>query len=103
MITMALYVCNWLFIKQDFSSSEPLKKMLTDITQIQCYDGKLYISPILDCCNGEILSLIMRDNMKNELCIDTFKALAIFHSDRGSQTPVILLEMSLQRQVYSRA
>lgn len=80
-------------IKQDFSSFEPLKKMLTDITQIQCHDGKLYISPILDCCNGEILSLVMRDNMKKELCIDTFKALtkryklngAILHSDRGSQ------------------
>lgn len=80
-------------VKQDFSSSEPLKKMLTDITQIQCYDGRLYISPILDCCNGEIISLVMRANMKKELCIDTFKALtrryklngAILHSDRGSQ------------------
>ena len=79
-------------IKQDFSADAPFKKMLTDITQIQCKDGKLYISPILDCYNGEILSLIMRNNMKKELCIDTVKALkkypvrgAILHSDRGSQ------------------
>jgi hypothetical protein len=36
-------------------------------------DGKLYISPIMDCYNREILSLeMMRDNMKKELCIDTF-------------------------------
>ena len=61
-------------IKQDFSASQPLKKLLTDISQIPCQDGKLYISPILDCYNGEILSLIMRDNMKKELCIDTFRA-----------------------------
>ena len=79
-------------IKQDFSAKEPYKKLLTDITQTQCKDGKLYISPILDCCNGEILSLEMRNNMKKELCIDTVKALrrypiegAILHSDRGSQ------------------
>ena len=58
-------------IKQDFSAEEPFRKLLTDITQIQCADGKLYISPILDCFNGEVLSLCMRDNMKKELCIDT--------------------------------
>ncbi|MBR3475489.1 MAG: IS3 family transposase [Oscillospiraceae bacterium] len=79
-------------IKQDFSAEEPYRKLLTDITQIQCADGKLYISPILDCFNGEVLSLCMRDNMKKELCIDTVQALqrypvkdAILHSDRGSQ------------------
>lgn len=80
-------------IKQDFSADRPYTKLLTDISQIQCIDGKLYISPILDCFNGEVLSLIMRDNMKKELCIDTLKAAgmrypikgAILHSDRGSQ------------------
>ena len=80
-------------IKQKFTAKAPLSLMLTDISQIQCYDGKLYISPILDCFNGEILSLQMRSNMKKELCIDTVKAIrgksfpkgAILHSDRGSQ------------------
>ena len=41
-------------IKQDFRSSEPFKKLLTDISQIGCLDGKLYISPIMDCYNGEM-------------------------------------------------
>ena len=79
-------------LKQDFSADEPYKKLLTDITQTPCLDGKLYISPILDCYNGEVLSLMMRNNMKKELCMDTVKALsrfpvsgAILHSDRGSQ------------------
>ena len=80
-------------IRQDFSADKPYTKLLTDISQIQCIDGKLYISPIIDCFNGEILSLIMRDNMKKELCIDTVKAARIrypinevtLHSDRGSQ------------------
>lgn len=80
-------------IKQDFSASRSLQKLLTDISQIQCVDEKLYISPVLDCYNGEILSLVMRDNMKKELCIDTFLAVknrykldgCILHSDHGSQ------------------
>lgn len=81
-------------IKQDFHADTPYTKLLTDISQIGCKDGKLYISPIMDCFNGEILSLIMRDNMKKELCTDTLKAAcmrypvvagAVLHSDRGSQ------------------
>lgn len=91
-------------IKQDFYSTEPLKKMLTDIFQIQCVERKLYISPIIDCCNGEILSLVMRDNMKKELCMDTFKSLTkryklsgcILHSDRGSQYTSELFRRSLE-------
>lgn len=81
-------------IKRDFSAESPMKKLLTDITEIQCMDGKLYVSPIMDCFNGEIVALSMRDNMKKELCIDTVRQLkdrygdltgVILHSDRGSQ------------------
>ena len=82
-------------IKRDFKAEKPLRKLLSDITEIQCYDGKLYVSAVLDCFNGEILSVAMDSNMKKELCIRTVKELemqygkklrgAIFHSDRGSQ------------------
>lgn len=50
---------------------------------------------MLDCFNGEILSVAMDNNMKKKLCIRTITDLAsrhgkrlegaIFHSDRGSQ------------------
>ena len=83
-------------IKRDFKADKPLQKLLSDITEIQCCNGKLYLSAVLDCYNGEILSVSMDDNMKKELCIRTVKELemqygkkrlagAIFHSDRGSQ------------------
>ncbi len=82
-------------IKRDFKAEKPLQKLLSDITEVQCYDGKLYLSAVLDCYNGEILSITMDSNMKKELCIRTVKELemqygkrlrgAIFHSDRGSQ------------------
>ncbi len=82
-------------IKQDFHADEPSQKFLTDITEVPCCDGKLYVSTVMDCFNGEIAALEMRNNMKMELCIDTVRQLklkygkqiegAIFHSDRGSQ------------------
>lgn len=81
-------------IRQDFTADAPLRKLLTDITQIQCRDGKLYVSPLLDCYNGEIISLMMDTNMKKELCIKTIteayrkfdiKSGVIIHSDSGSQ------------------
>ena len=82
-------------IKRDFHADQALQKLLTDISEIQCVDGKLYVSPVLDCFSGEILALEMRDNMKKEFCIDTVRQLqtqygkrlqgAILHSDRGSQ------------------
>ena len=83
-------------IKRDFKAEKPLRKLLSDITEIQCYDGKLYLSAVFDCYNGEILSIAMDNNMKKELCIKTVKELelqygkkklsgAILHSDRGSQ------------------
>lgn len=81
-------------LKRDFSAEQPLRKFLTDITEVQCADGKLYVSPIMDCFSGEIVALEMRDNMKKELCIDTVRQLsqlcpnlngAVLHSDRGSQ------------------
>ncbi len=81
-------------LHQDFSAEKPFTKVLTDITQIQCSDGKLYISPLFDCFNGEILALSMDNNMKKELVIDTVNSAlirypqlrgAVIHSDRGSQ------------------
>ena len=92
-------------LKQDFRSDKPCQKLLTDISQIPCMDGKLYISPIMDCFNGEILSLIMRNNMCKELCIDTFVAAAgrypikgaILHSDRGSQYTSEAFRVELSR------
>jgi transposase InsO family protein len=81
-------------IRQDFHAEEPNQKWLTDITQVQCKDGKLYIAPVFDCFGGEIVSLAMDTNMKKELCIEAIKAAfntrkpqngIIVHSDAGSQ------------------
>lgn len=93
-------------IKRNFKAKKPLEKLLSDITEIQCHDGKLYVSAVLDCYNGEILSVAMDSNMKKELCIRTVKELemqygkklvgAIFHSDRGSQYTGEAFRLSLK-------
>jgi hypothetical protein len=61
-------------IPRDFTADAPNRKWLTDITQIPCQDGKLYIAPVLDCYNGEIVGLAMDNNMKKGLCIQAFES-----------------------------
>lgn len=81
-------------LKRDFRSDEPLKKCVTDITEIPAKDGKLYVSAVFDCFDLTVLGLSMDDNMRADLCVATlrnaYKAFpaikgAIIHSDRGSQ------------------
>jgi transposase InsO family protein len=98
-------------IKRDFTSIEPNTKYLTDITEISCSEGKLYISPVLDCFNGEIVSLEMRDNMKKELCVATVNKLkkaksgkpVILHSDRGAQYTSEMFRKTLKKKGFTQS
>ena len=81
-------------LKRDFRAGSPLKKCVTDITEIPARDGKLYVSAIFDCYDLGVLGLSMSDNMKTELCVSTIENMVksypsisgmILHSDRGSQ------------------
>ena len=76
-------------INQDFSAEKPFQKLLTDITQVQCADGKRYISPILDCFNGEIFSLCMANNMRGKSCASKRQKLRqiVFRSGPLPPTP----------------
>ncbi len=81
-------------LKRDFKSREPLKKCITDITEIKAKDGKLCVSAIFDCFDAAVPGMAMDTNMKAPLCgrtltsaVRSYPALrgAIIHSDRGSQ------------------
>ena len=81
-------------LKRNFTATKPNEKWLTDITEVPCSDGKLYVAPVLDCFGGEIVSLAMENHMKKELCIqaidDAYESRApgngvLIHSDAGSQ------------------
>ncbi len=43
-------------LKRQFHADKPNKRWLTDITEFKVGDDKLYLSPILDCYNNEIIS-----------------------------------------------
>lgn len=81
-------------LKRNFRSDKPLEKAVTDITEIKCADGKLYVSAIFDCFDLTTLGLAMDTNMKTPLCTRTLDNAvmaypglrgAIIHSDRGTQ------------------
>ena len=39
-------------MKRDFKANEPYSKSLTDITEFSLCDGKVYLSPLIDCLTG---------------------------------------------------
>lgn len=80
-------------LKRNFTSTSPLEKVVTDITEFSALDGKLYLSAVFDCFDSSCLGLSMAENMKTELVIDSYNDVlkryslndCISHSDRGSQ------------------
>lgn len=80
-------------LQRDFTAASPNTKWLTDITEIPCYDGKLYLAAVLDCFDSQIVGVSMDDNMRKELAVGAFEDACaqtgakgmLCHSDRGSQ------------------
>ena len=81
-------------VNRDFSTTAPLQKWTTDVSQFNFTWGKCYLSPILDMNTNEIISydLSMSPNLEQiqrmlEKAFDKFTDLngLIFHSDQGWQ------------------
>ncbi len=81
-------------INRDFHADHPNQKWTTDITEFSLFGQKLYLSPILDMFNGEIISYTIYDNpvlkQVTEMLELAFikipeKSDLIFHSDQGWQ------------------
>ena len=48
-------------IQRDFTATRPNQKWTTDITEFSLFGTKLYLSPILDMYNSEIISYTISD------------------------------------------
>ena len=81
-------------INRDFSTTRPLEKWTTDVSQFNFSWGKCYISPILDMNTNEIISydLSLHPNMEqiHRMLDNAFEKFPtvnglIFHSDQGWQ------------------
>ena len=81
-------------LQRDFHAARPQQKWVTDVTEFSLYGQKLYLSPILDLFNGEIVSYTLSDRPTLQPVLDMLKqafktlpqdANLIFHSDQGWQ------------------
>ena len=81
-------------LKRDFYAEKPFEKLTTDVTQFYICDSKVYLSPVLDLFNNEVVSyaVSMSPNLEQirEMLNGLFEKLPadakpIFHSDQGWQ------------------
>jgi transposase InsO family protein len=81
-------------LERDFSASRPNEKWVTDVTEFSLFGEKLYLSPILDLYNGEIVSYNLSGSPSFAQTVDmlgkAFEKIPdgtnlILHSDQGWQ------------------
>lgn len=93
-------------IKRDFSSKSPNQKWYTDVTEFNLNGQKIYLSPILDGYNGEIISYNISKSPNLEQVNDMLdKAFnnknlegLILHSDQGWQYQHKLYQQRLKNK-----
>jgi transposase InsO family protein len=81
-------------INRDFQAAAPNEKWLTDITEFQIPAGKVYLSPIIDCFDGLVISWSIGTRPDAELvntmldaaieAIGSSDSRPVVHSDRGA-------------------
>jgi len=81
-------------LERNFKASRPNQKWTTDVTQVKIGDERIYLSPILDMFNGEVISYSISNSpnmiMINEMLYKAFGKVRktsgiIFHFDQGCQ------------------
>ncbi len=81
-------------LNRDFKATAPNQKWTTDVTQVKIKDKWVYLSPVLDMFNGEIVSYVISDHPDLKMVMTMLdKAFRkrnisgnlIFHSDQGWQ------------------
>ena len=79
-------------LDRDFSTTAPEQKWTTDVTEVKIKDRKIYLSPILDMFNGEIISYKISYHPDLKMVTDMLRKAfrkhpdlngLIFHSDQG--------------------
>lgn len=81
-------------LKRDFKAEKPNEKWATDVTEFKLGEKKLYLSPIIDLFNGEVVSFVLARRpvfeQVEEMIKKAFKKIPndtnlILHSDQGWQ------------------
>ncbi|CRK84718.1 IS3 family transposase OrfB [Neobacillus massiliamazoniensis] len=79
-------------LQRDFVATKPNEKWVTDVTEFHLFGEKLYLSPVLDLYNGEIIAYNIQSRPTYELvskmldkavtCLSEGDA-PVLHSDQG--------------------
>ena len=75
-------------LNRDFSASAPNEKWLTDITEFQIPAGKVYLSPMIDCFDGMVVSWSIGTRPDADL-VNTMLDAAIKTVTASGQRPVV--------------
>lgn len=79
-------------IDRDFAADRPNQKWATDVTQVCIHDEKMYLSPILDMYNGEIVTYTISRSPDLKMVTDMLRSAfdshanldgLVMHSDQG--------------------
>mgnify|MGYP000171944067 CR=1 FL=1 len=88
-------------LKRDFTADAPLKKCVTDITEIKAKDGKLYVSAIFDCYDLLPNGLAMADHMR--ACGILIFAEQLYIPIVAASIPVLLIGQPFKNTALFRA
>jgi putative transposase len=99
-------------LERDFEASRPNEKWVTDVTEFSVAGDKLYLSPILDLFNGEIVSYEIAKrpllSMVTRMLLSAFQRLGpddkpILHSDQGWQYRMEKYRWHLQQRSITQS
>ncbi len=71
-------------LNRNFSAKKPNQKWVTDITEFALFGQKLYLSPILDLFNGEIITYTIQSRPTFDL-VETMLAQGLKHVNEGDE------------------
>ena len=81
-------------LERNFYAEAPYTKLVTDVTEFSLFGRKLYLSPVLDLYNGELISYTIYEHPVLEMVMEMLnktldvigdESNAILHSDQGWQ------------------
>nr|WP_233549864.1 IS3 family transposase [Flavobacterium sp. 102] len=96
-------------LQRNFKAAQPNEKWATDITEFRVKEKKLYLSPVIDLFNGEIISYTTSESPNIKQVIDMLKKCKrnksdktlILHSDQGWQYQMKAYQFMLKRKNIS--
>lgn len=81
-------------LERKFKADKPFEKLTTDVTEFSLFGKKLYLSPVLDLYNGELIAFSLSEHPNFQMILEMLEKLfsklptsthPILHSDQGWQ------------------